>query len=305
MYVGPVTKKLAPIATLVAALAVLAPVAAAKPPKKAVIQEGVGVAGVNLGMTQAQAIGKWGKPDGKCNKSQGLTPAFSSCRWTADKNQLVSITVVGGKIVSIKPFGSLWKTSKGAQASKTTFGQLKKIYKGAKEGNTCALDFGHYIETGSGAKVTQFAGSYRSTDKDTFLYITIYNSKKTSDDHAGVGGRPKSRTCNTGTQQPGGGGTTPGGGDTTPTATTYIVSGRTSGSGFGSIAASSGSEGADCSRSSCIVKPGSSVTLTATVESGSNFTGWSGDCSGTATTVTIDNVQGDKSCIATFEDTTV
>jgi hypothetical protein len=292
---------------MLVSIVVLAPAAQAKPPKKAVIQEGVGVAGVNLGMTAAQAIGKWGKPEGgKCRNSQGIKPAWSDCSWTADMNQSVSIILVGGKIVSINPFGRLWKTSKGAQASKTTFGQLKKIYKGATEGNTCALDFGHYVETGSGAKVTQFAGNYRSTDKDTFLYISIYNSKKTSHDQIGVPGRPKSKTCNTTTPPGGGGGGggfPGGGGETEPTS--YAVTGRTAGSGFGAVDASSSSAGASCGRGSCAVKAGSSVTLTATAESGSKFTGWSGDCSGTAAAVTIDNVQSDKNCTATFEDTTL
>src|SRR3954454_14672342 len=58
----------------------------------------------------APALAQGGKPDGKCNKSVGITPAFSSCSWTADKNQLVTIKAMKGKIVEIAMFGRLWKT---------------------------------------------------------------------------------------------------------------------------------------------------------------------------------------------------
>src|SRR3954451_4779619 len=250
------------LVTVIAGSMVLAPLATAKPPKHAVVKEGVGVAGVNLGMTQAQALAKWGKPDGKCNKSVGITPAFSSCSWTADKNQLVTIKAMKGKIVEIAMFGRLWKTSKGARGGKTTFGQLKKIYRGAKELNTCALDFGHIIEIGSGKHVTAFAGGYRTTDSDPFGYLTLYNSKATGGADGGPGrplGRPQ---CGSNAPPPSGGGG--GGGGIAPV--TYTVS-WSSGSG-GSVAGTSSSDGANCNADNCSVKPGSSVTLTATASTG-------------------------------------
>ncbi len=44
---------------------------------------------------------------------------------------------------------------------------------------------------------------------------------------------------------------------------------------------------------------GTTITLTATPEEGSTFSGWTGDCSGTGTTLDI-QMDGDKTCTATF-----
>ncbi|MFO1505618.1 MAG: hypothetical protein U1F23_00835 [Lysobacterales bacterium] len=46
---------------------------------------------------------------------------------------------------------------------------------------------------------------------------------------------------------------------------------------------------------------GATATLTAAGPSGSQFTGWSGSCSGSAATVTVP-ITGDTSCTATFGD---
>ncbi len=79
----------------------------------------------------------------------------------------------------------------------------------------------------------------------------------------------------------------------------YILTVAKSGTGSGTVASSpSGITcGTDCSEA---YGPGTTVTLTATPDAGSVFTGWSGDCSGTDTTATV-TMTGPKMCIATFQ----
>jgi len=71
-----------------------------------------------------------------------------------------------------------------------------------------------------------------------------------------------------------------------------------SGTGTGTVTSSPEgiSCGADCSEA---YTAGTTVTLTATPDTDSVFSGWSGDCSGTDPAVTV-IVDGEKSCIATF-----
>jgi len=70
------------------------------------------------------------------------------------------------------------------------------------------------------------------------------------------------------------------------------------GAGSGTVTASAGglSCGSTCSGPVAI---GTSVTLTATADSGSAFTGWSGDCNGAATTSAV-TMSADRTCTATF-----
>src|SRR2546421_12762030 len=91
------------------ALVLLIPASAAlaKPPKKAVVKEGVGVAGVNLGMTDKQAVAKWGKPEGgKCSQTPGTKDG--NCSWNVDNKQSVNLLTVNHKIVNIGMVGTLW-----------------------------------------------------------------------------------------------------------------------------------------------------------------------------------------------------
>ncbi len=74
--------------------------------------------------------------------------------------------------------------------------------------------------------------------------------------------------------------------------TTYVLSVSTAGSGTGSITCGGGA----CPTS---VTSGTSVTLTATPASGSSFAGWSGACTGTASTCTL-TVVGNTTVSATF-----
>lgn len=63
---------------------------------------------------------------------------------------------------------------------------------------------------------------------------------------------------------------------------------------------SSSPAGIDCGQTcSAVFLPNAQVTLTATSNSDAKFDGWSGDCAGTATSVTV-AMTGDKTCIATF-----
>lgn len=84
----------------------------------------------------------------------------------------------------------------------------------------------------------------------------------------------------------------------TTSTTSQTLSVAKAGTGAGSVASSpSGIDcGATCSAS---YTSGTSVQLTATPEAGSTFTGWSGDCSGTATTCTV-SMSAARSVTATF-----
>lgn len=75
-----------------------------------------------------------------------------------------------------------------------------------------------------------------------------------------------------------------------------------SAAGEGTISASSSSQGASCSKGSCTVVSGGSVTLTATPNSGYQFDQWdaSGPCAGRSETCTIDNITMNESATATF-----
>ena len=66
--------------------------------------------------------------------------------------------------------------------------------------------------------------------------------------------------------------------------TTYTLTVTKSGTGSGTVTASGIACGTDCSQS---YASGTSVTLTAAAASSSRFTGWSGACTGTATTCTV------------------
>jgi hypothetical protein len=81
------------------------------------------------------------------------------------------------------------------------------------------------------------------------------------------------------------------------TSTTYTLTVTKSGTGSGTVTSSP--TGVNCgSTCSASVTSGTSVTLTATAATGSNFTGWSGACSGTgACTVTMTQA---RSVTATF-----
>lgn len=87
------------------------------------------------------------------------------------------------------------------------------------------------------------------------------------------------------------GGTTP-----EPTEpTTFTLTVTPSGTGSGTVTAPGISCGTVCTES---FSQGTSVTLTATPDSGSTFTGWGGACSGTTCTVAMDS---DKAVTATFD----
>ncbi len=72
------------------------------------------------------------------------------------------------------------------------------------------------------------------------------------------------------------------------------------GQGTGTINSNSGSNNLDC-QADCISTyyEGTTITLTATPEAGANFTGWSGDCTGTQPETTVTMAQA-TTCTATF-----
>ncbi len=79
---------------------------------------------------------------------------------------------------------------------------------------------------------------------------------------------------------------------------TFTLTLSKSGSGSGTITSSSG--GLDCGPTcSTTFNSGKSVTLTATASTGSTFVGWSGDCSGTSNTCTV-NLDSNTSVSAIF-----
>src|SRR3954453_16441069 len=207
------------VAALIAAIFIVAaPAALAKPPKKAVVKEGVGVAGVNLGMTDKQAIAKWGKPTGgKCSQTPGTK--FGYCTWTVANQQDVGVHTVGHKIVDIAMLGTLWGTKK-AKPGKTTFDQLAKLYPGIKIGYTCALDFGHVAILKKGKHVTVFATSNNTPPTATFSQINVLDFSKTgyAEIQPGTGLEPRTE-CDPKTR-PAPGPPMSGGGDPTPTPTT-------------------------------------------------------------------------------------
>ena len=82
------------------------------------------------------------------------------------------------------------------------------------------------------------------------------------------------------------------------TSTGHVLTVAKSGAGGGTVASSP--SGINCGTTcSAVFTNGSTVTLTATADAGSTFSGWSGDCSGTATcTLTM---SADHSATATFQ----
>ena len=81
---------------------------------------------------------------------------------------------------------------------------------------------------------------------------------------------------------------------------TRILTVSKSGSGTGTVTGADISCGSDCTEDHV---NGTSVTLTATADTGSTFTGWSGDCSGTTCTLSMTS---NKTAVANFDaDTTL
>jgi len=82
------------------------------------------------------------------------------------------------------------------------------------------------------------------------------------------------------------------------TLITYTLTVSKTGTGSGTVTSSPAGIncGTDCSET---YNSGTSVTLTATPDSGSTFTGWSGDCSGTGTCTLI--IDSNKSATAKFD----
>ncbi|SDZ85220.1 S8 family serine peptidase [Microbulbifer marinus] len=82
-------------------------------------------------------------------------------------------------------------------------------------------------------------------------------------------------------------------------AISHLLSVGTAGDGSGAVA--SGAGGIDCGSDCTESYPElTSVSLTASADVDSSFVGWSGDCSGTADTVSV-TMDSDKNCVATFD----
>jgi hypothetical protein len=132
---------------------------------------------VKLGMTDKQAIAKWGKPNGgKCSATPGTK--YGNCSWTVSNKQTVNVFTISHKIANIGMLGTLWGT-KRAKPGKTTFDQLKRLYSGIKIGYTCALDFGHVAYIKKGSAVTVFATSNNTPSTAAFSQINIIDFSKT------------------------------------------------------------------------------------------------------------------------------
>jgi hypothetical protein len=87
-------------------------------------------------------------------------------------------------------------------------------------------------------------------------------------------------------------------GDVVPPPVVYLLSVAKAGTGGGTV--SSSPVGIDCGATCSKTFPaGTVVTLTATPSTDSNFTGWSGNCAGMATTVTT-TMSAARNCAATF-----
>jgi cellulose 1,4-beta-cellobiosidase len=76
----------------------------------------------------------------------------------------------------------------------------------------------------------------------------------------------------------------------------YVLSVARTGTGSGTVTGGGINCGSSCS---VVTSPGITVTLTAAAASGSSFAGWSGDCTGTATTCAV-NMSQSRSVSAAF-----
>lgn len=300
--------RLWPTLAAVLLIALLAPAAQAKPPLKGVVKEGVGAGGVNLGMTESQIKGKWGKPTGgKCNAAG---PGIRTCSYGVNANRAnglsITLTLKSRKLIAIRMLGSAWKTSKGARPRKTTFNQLKRMYPGLRIGWYCALDFGHFALLKKGKAITVFSAQNATGNDKSYDYTWILSAAATVAGQRQDASIKDRAECHPGAAPPSAPPTS--GGDPPPTqpttpppaVTRYDVSGTASN---GAVTASSPSPNASCSGGGCVVDSGSEVTLQATSEPGFTFDGWSGDCSGLDPVFRFSSVDGDKFCTARFTST--
>ncbi|KJU84017.1 FG-GAP repeat-containing protein [Candidatus Magnetobacterium bavaricum] len=81
--------------------------------------------------------------------------------------------------------------------------------------------------------------------------------------------------------------------------TSNVLTVTKAGTGTGSVTASTGNLSWSGNTGTASYNPGTSVTLTATPDSGSTFTSWSGDCSGSTSTCTV-TMSAARSVTATF-----
>lgn len=85
-------------------------------------------------------------------------------------------------------------------------------------------------------------------------------------------------------------------------AARYTVTGKASPSSAGSVRASATSTTARCTEASCTVDDGQSVTLNATANADTRFTGWSGGggCTGSSVRLELSRVRVNQTCTANF-----
>ena len=144
--------------------------------------------------------------------------------------------------------------------------------------NTCSTS------VGSGGTKTVTAGGVPDSDPVTLNTPGTYYWQASYSGDSASGNNPSSSTC----------------GDEVETVTaTHTLTVTLAGTGTGSV--SSSPSGIDCgSTCSATFNDGTSVTLTATPDAGSTFTGWSGDCTDTSSTCTV-AMDADHAVTALFD----
>jgi hypothetical protein len=83
-------------------------------------------------------------------------------------------------------------------------------------------------------------------------------------------------------------------------AVRVTVTGAANPAAGGSVSASASAGNPSCSGASCTVNYGTSVTLNANENTGYEFAGWSGDCSGTTRPFALNSVTQNRACTASF-----
>lgn len=178
--------------TLAAVLVLAGPaVVLAKLPRRSSIQEGVGMGGVKLGMTEKQVRAKWGNTDFPCRAIPNT--GLRVCDWSRGsgyKYFRTSVSLLHRRVVYIYLFGaSSWRTRKGAKTG-TKYARLTHLYPKAKFTQTCVIDRSYVGEIGRPKGVTSFRFTTRPGARQGISgvdSIVIYDARKIDWDDNGAG----------------------------------------------------------------------------------------------------------------------